>query len=310
MMTKSGLATKCTDDASAAALRGQPYDLDFAAAASALTQEIEAELARGEPSFPIVLDLSLRIKRVADDPHASLEDLAALVRIEPLLGARVLRMANSVSFNPFGNEVGNTPEAVRRIGLSNLRALALALAVEQLSSDLGSSALRALAEETWRHSLDVAAWAFAIARELRVGNADTALYCGLVAELGQLLMIARAGRYPTLSDDWHGFAELVETWAKPVTRKLTAALGLPTEIVDALPGETAYTGQWPPAELRDVLFVATLAADSDNPFDVLRGEVRPSIMEISRYRLDPSAFDHLLASVELERDEMLAVLQT
>jgi len=83
------------------------------------------------------------------------------------LGARVLRMANSVTFNPFAHPVSNTPEAVRRIGLSNLRTLALTLAVEQLSSGLATSALGALAEETWHHSLDVAAWAFAISDSSR-----------------------------------------------------------------------------------------------------------------------------------------------
>lgn len=292
-----------------AASQTRPYDLDFDAAARALTAEVEQEIRLDEPSFPIVLDLSLRIKRVADDPHASLDQLAALVRIEPLLGARVLRMANSVTFNPFCHKVTNTPEAVRRIGLSNLRALALSLAVEQLTGALGTSALRALAEETWHHSLDVAAWAFSISRDLRIGNADTALYCGLVAKLGQLLMIARAGRYPALSEDWRQFADIVESRARPMTLQLTTVLGLPAEIVDALPSDAPYAGQWPPQNLRDILFVATLAADSDNPFDILRGEIRQSIMEIAKFQLDATAFDRLLASAEAERDVMLAVLR-
>lgn len=292
-----------------AASPARPYDLDFDAASRALETEVEQEISLDEPTFPIVLDLSLRIKRVADNPHASLEDLAALVRIEPLLGARVMRMANSVTFNPFANEVTNTPEAVRRIGLSNLRALALSLAVEQLNGALGTSALRALAEETWHHSLDVAAWAFAISRDLRVGNADTALYCGLVAKLGQLLLIARAGRYPSLSEDWRQFADIVESRARPITQRLTAALGLPAEIIDAMPRNEPYEGQWPPRNLREILFVATLAADSDNPFDILRGEIRQSIMEISKFQLDAAAFDRLLASAEAERDVMLAVLR-
>lgn len=43
------------------------------------------ELQAGNLNFPTVLDLSLRIKRVADDPNSSLDDIAKLIRIEPVL---------------------------------------------------------------------------------------------------------------------------------------------------------------------------------------------------------------------------------
>ena len=89
-----------------------------------LAADIESELSSGEITFPTVFEASLRIKELADDPESSLTDIARLVQTEPVLSARVLKMANSVLLNPSGQAITAVPPAVMRIGLLPVRTLA------------------------------------------------------------------------------------------------------------------------------------------------------------------------------------------
>ena len=118
---------------------------EFAQQLAAFSMAIERELETGNLNFPTVLDLSLRIKRVADDADSSLEDIAKLIRLEPVLSARVIQMANSVVFSRAGNRVSNVSTAVRRIGLSNVRVTALVVAMDQLGQEHRSRSMRDLA---------------------------------------------------------------------------------------------------------------------------------------------------------------------
>jgi hypothetical protein len=237
-----------------------------------------------------VLDLSLRIKRVADDPNSSLDDIAKLIRIEPVLSARVIQMANSVIFNRAGNSVTNVSTAVRRIGIFNVRVTALIVAMDQLGQEHRSRAMRDLARAVWAHSVDVASWAYALARHLRIGNPDTALFAGLMADIGQFFLIARVGSYPAIAADFRGFSELVGFWNAALRRAILETMALPADILDALEFDNPYGGKWPPRALHEVLFVAGLAAESDNPIR----EVADPAGWTPRGRVDALRLDDLL----------------
>jgi len=281
---------------------------EFAQQLAAFSMAIERELETGNLNFPTVLDLSLRIKRAADDPDASLEDIAKLIRLEPVLSARVIQMANSVIYNRAGNTVTNVSTAVRRLGISNVRVTALIVAMDQLGQEHRSRAMRDLARVVWGHSVDVASWAYALARQLKVGSPDTALFAGLLADIGQFYLIARVGSYPAIAADFKGFSELVGFWNAALRRSILEAMALPTDILDALEFDNPYAGNWPPQALDEVLFVAGLAAESDNPFDPEKSESRHRLIEAARLELDAPRLDELLAAARAERQELLEIV--
>jgi hypothetical protein len=281
---------------------------EFAQQLAAFSMAIERELETGNLNFPTVLDLSLRIKRAADDPDASLEDIAKLIRLEPVLSARVIQMANSVIYNRAGNTVTNVSTAVTRLGISNVRVTALIVAMDQLGQEHRSKAMRDLARVVWGHSVDVASWAYALARKLRVGSPDTALFAGLLADIGQFYLIARVGSYPAIAADFKGFSELVNFWNAALRRSILEAMALPADILDALEFDNPYAGNWPPQALDEVLFVAGLAAESDNPFDPEKSESRRRLIEAARLELDGPRLDDLLAAAREERQELLEIV--
>jgi len=282
---------------------------DFEAQELAFGDRIEEELDRGQLSFPTSLDVSLRIKRLADSSASTLDEIANVVRAEPVLAAKVVRMANAVALNPFGPPTSNVHDAVGRIGLSALRCLAFAVAAEQLAADHRSRNLRLVASGLWMHSVDVAAWSYALARELKVANPDTAMFSGIMVDIGQFFLVARAADYPALEINLDRFAELVATWSEPVGRAILEVFELPDLVLDAFDYENPYGGSWPPADLADLVFVASLAAETPNPFETLLGiKRRPALLDISTSGVDRAVLSALLERAKIERQHVLSAV--
>lgn len=281
---------------------------DFEAQAQAFGEQIEQELTEGRLNFPTAMDVSIRIKRLADDPNASLDDIANVVKAEPVLSAKAVRMANAVVMNPYGAQISNVGDAVRRIGLASLRCLAFAVAAEQLAQDHRSRNMRLIASGLWMHSVDVACWAHAIAREVKAAPPDTAMFAGMMVDMGQFFLLARAADYPAMEAHLDQFAEFVNTWNEPVGRAILETFSLPESILDAFRYENPYGGSWPPQNLADVIFVASLAAETPNPFENLLGICRPKLLEIASLNLDEGRMNELLTSVQAGRQEMLSAV--
>ncbi|MCL1824885.1 MAG: HDOD domain-containing protein [Betaproteobacteria bacterium] len=244
----------------------EPTMQDFEAQTRTLAAQIELELEEGHLNFPTAMEISLRIKQLADDPNSSIDDIVAVVRTEPVLSAKVIRMANAMLLNPYGARITSVNNAVKRIGLAALRCLAFAVSAEQLTQDHRSPHFRALATGLWQHSADVASWAYVFAHHLRTVNPDTAMHTGMMVDIGQFFLLARAADYPALESNIGRFSEFMAVWKDPISRSVLEAFELPDEMVDALDGEAPCDG-WPPQTLRGIVQTAILASDAPNPFE-------------------------------------------
>jgi HD-like signal output (HDOD) protein len=242
---------------------------DFEVQTKAFAAQIEGELASGRLNFPTSMNISLRIKQLADNPDSSIDDIINVVRAEPVLSAKTLRMANAMLLNPYGANITSLGSAVKRIGLAALRCLAFAVAAEQLAQDHRSQQLQQMAGQLWRHSVDIASWSYAFAHHLRTANPDTAMLAGMMVDIGQFFLLSRVSAYPALETNLDRFAEFVSVWHEPIARSVLEIFELPDDILDAFAFEAPYGGEWPPATLRDIVRTATLATAEPNPFDAL-----------------------------------------
>lgn len=280
---------------------------EFQSQIDAFAEQVQQELREGVLSFPTVFDLSLRIKALADNPDSSLAEIASAVKAEPVLAAKVIRMANTLSMNPYRGEISGLKEAIARIGLSTLRCLAFAVAAEQLARDHRSRQMRLVATGLWMHAIDVASWAFAFARERDRPNPDGAMLAGLMLDIGQFYLLARAARYPALEGDMPRFAELVTLWDEPVRTAVLEAFDLPEVIIDACAADPMAHSAWPPETMGDLVFLATLAAEAPNPFDTLLGSTRrPELLATSLGDIDRDAFQALVDTARATRHELIA----
>lgn len=131
------------------------------------------------PSIPKVIALLLNeLDRVEPD----LKKVSQLINTDPVLTARLLRLANSAQFQ-FANKISSVPEALALMGLGQVRSLATAAAVV--------GAFRAVPgvdmHQFWRYSLNVAKLARVLGGMVRQ-NPSAAFTAGLIHAIGELVM--------------------------------------------------------------------------------------------------------------------------
>lgn len=279
---------------------------EFDQQAQAFTEKVEAELDARRIVFPVSMEVSLRIKRLVDDPNCNLDQLVAVIQAEPVLAAKTIRLANTVALNPYGAQVDSIGVAIRRIGFTTLRGLAFAVASEQLAGDHRSPNMRTLGYGLWLRSVDVASWCFALARSTRAANPDTALLAGMMTHIGQFLLLARASDYPAMERSIDRFARFVEGLHHRVGIEVLDVFDVPETILDGLDADTGYTGTWPPANLHDIVQIARLVSEHANPFNRLLGRNPPSgPMAAAELGMDPVELEALLEDAHGERQQIL-----
>jgi putative nucleotidyltransferase with HDIG domain len=135
--------------------------------------------------------------RAMSDTKVSIADIAALVDQDPILAARVLKIANSTAFSP-RNPIETTQRAVGYVG----GATVISIAMKQGAPHIFSKALAGYStntQELWEHSLLTAIAAREIAhaskKDIPVGLAYTA---GLLHDLGKVVLAINLGNYSDL----------------------------------------------------------------------------------------------------------------
>jgi HD-like signal output (HDOD) protein len=260
----------------------------------AILTQIAQTAAADDLIFPTTTEMALRVQRVLDDPDCSIDQLAKLVRADPVLSARVVAVANSVIYNRSGRAIDDPGSAVARIGFNTLRVLAAAVVVRQMEGMARTPAHRALSVRLWEHTAHVAALCQVIARRVTHVNPDTAFFAGIIHEVGGFYLIARAADYPGLLDAGHGsLLAWDEGGAAEVGRAVLRRLSAPAAVSDAV--ECLWAGYlaMPPQSLGDTLLLADQLAPVESPLSQLAGTGR----EGTEAKIDVALDDETLSGI-------------
>lgn len=271
-----------------------------------LYQQIAAEAERGELVFPTSADVGLRIKRALDDPDASMDQAAKLIQAEPVLAARVVAMANSVTYNRSGREITDLKQAVSRLGFRTLKSLTMSVLTRQIAGAATDPELKKMSQQLWEHTAHVSALCHVIARRVTHQDPETALLVGILHEVAGFYLIGRAqGKAELLSGDlpdWQGEGEMI------VGGALLKALGVPEAVSTAI--EDFWEGYlaMPPTSLGDTLLLAEELAPVPSPlYWAPEGseEGRPQL-EIA---LDEETLSEIMAESAEDVQSLLAALK-
>ena len=266
-------------------------------------RSIAADATKGELAFPTSAQVAMKVVRALDNPDCHIEAAAKLVQAEPLLAARVVAMGNSAAFNRSGHEITDVRSAVMRLGFRAVRSLAMALVTRQLAGKPAAPAHQALAAQLWEHTAHVTSLAHVIARRFTHVDSETALFAGIVHEVGGFYMLSRAEAYPGLLEG--GFDEWIETGEADVGRAVLKVLGVPEIVVGAV--ESYWNGYLaiPPVLLGDTLLIAEELAPVASPLHKLGGV---EIGEGMTARMDITLGQDVLSSILEESAEEVASL--
>lgn len=132
---------------------------------------------------PTLLTIAAEVERLTHNPDASAEDIGKVIKLDPALTGKVLKVANSVIYA--GNQrIVSLQQAIARLGFAEIRRLTLTIAF--LNS---FKSLYVNYEKFWMHSITTAYLSLFL-HELS-GNeqkADRLFTCGILHDIGVLIL--------------------------------------------------------------------------------------------------------------------------
>ena len=149
-----------------------------------------ADLVRGSAqvaSPPVVYQ---RLMEVISHPRSGAGDIARVVRDDPGLTVRLLRVVNS-AFYAFPQRIETVSQAVTVVGTAQIRDLALATSVMTMFTGIPEDL--ADMDSFWRHSLACGVGARSLATLRRETNVERMFLAGLLHDLGRLILFMHEG---------------------------------------------------------------------------------------------------------------------
>lgn len=226
-------------------------------------EKIANQVAQGDLIFSTGAQVALKLRRALDDPDCNVNTAAKLIQAEPLLSARVIALSNSVVYNRSGREITDVHLAVSLLGFKTIRSLAMALVTRQMAGKSKVTEHQELVNKLWEHSAQVASLAHAIARHVTHLDPETALFAGIIHEIGGFYMLSRADEFPELLEG--DFSEWLEGGEVLVGRQILKKLNVPDSVTEMI--ETFWDGflAMPPATPADTLLLAEELAPVPSP---------------------------------------------
>ncbi len=263
------------------------------------------DLLRGYVEVSSLPTIHIRLEEAINNPKKSMSDIAKVIREDPGLTARLLRIVNSAFYN-FPSRVETISQAVTIVGTQQLSALALATSVMNMFKGIQSTLVSM--DSFWRHSIACGLAARVLATMRRDNNAERFLVAGMLHDIGRLIL------YTKLTDKSQEILNTARQQPQLLYETERDALGFTHAVVGGL-----LLQSWKlPTSLEEIVMY------HHNPMSATRFPMETAIVHVSdiivhsmqlgtsgeRYipPLDPAAWEKLnlhpsvLASVEEQVD--------
>lgn len=150
----------------------------------------EGRAAERLPSLPQML---VRILDAVHNERTGLGEIAELLRQDAALAVRLIQMANS-SFYARSTRCHSVERALMVLGTETIRTVVITDAIRQFYSRF-QPGHQPFLKAFWRRSLTGASFAHILANLTSYTSPEEAYLCGLLIDVGQLILLNRHGRH-------------------------------------------------------------------------------------------------------------------
>jgi HD-like signal output (HDOD) protein len=156
-----------------------------------LTQSSALKRIQTHGQVPTLPEIMIRVLDVLEDEHSSADDITTILSSDPVITARVLRLANSAFFGA-RFQIDSIHRAVVTVGFEAVKQLTLATTVLQNFSRCSQQCLDP--DDFWMHALGSAKAAQLVAFSARQITMPEACFTGgLLHDLGKLILSISLG---------------------------------------------------------------------------------------------------------------------
>lgn len=213
------------------------------------------------PRLPYIIPRLLKSLR---DPDSSVKDYVDIIDKDPVMASAVLKLANSVYFNPIGRRIHEIDQAVVKLGINGLRTV-LSAAVMQPIIQKDSAYFSQSGQRMWQHSLCCAVACEQIAEHRRIEKFKVYVL-GLIHDIGKITLFSELSKQFKINDESvpPGYDAFV-----PPLKKISTALSywiakdwdMPKDICIALSDQTKLVQEEEISIYGHILYQANLCAE-------------------------------------------------
>ena len=279
--------------------RGHPLVTDVLSASTA-----------GTLVLPVIPAIALKIRRALDRENHSIGQVSKLIAADPVISAKLLKVANSALYQG-ALPCQTVQAAVVRLGIGKVQNIVLALSSAALFEQKSSQA-RARLAAVWRHLIEVAGLSAALAKLNGDVDEGIALLAGLTHEIGKIPILQLAQNYPDLMAQEGLLTDVLNGLGPTVSAATLRQWQLPQEIIEAVEQQDNWSYDHEGAcDFSDLLLVAhVLALAKSGDHDQLpRLDETPAFVKITRERLSPKLSLQVLEEVQQRAVELKSLLK-
>lgn len=232
--------------------------------------------------LPTMPELALQVREVAENPDASVKQLANVIGSDAALTARIIKVANSALYRG-AVEIQDLNMALMRLGMATTCTLATGLAMEQMfqaTTDMVDKRLR----QVWQTSSEIAGMCTVMCKHYTRLKPDQATLAGLVHKIGVLPILSYAEDHPSLLKDSFTLDSIIKMTHPIIGVKILTAWEFPKEIQNVPMAHLNFSRKVAQADYADLVTVALLETHREQFADL---DYR-TVTAFARLGIDPT----------------------
>lgn len=159
-----------------------------------LYKQLIKDLSNNRLQLPSVPDVALKIRQSLNDEQSNFKYIANIIASDPAITAKIIKTANSALYRSI-HKIDDCQMAVTRLGTKVTSQLVTSFSMKELFTTKNKS-LKKKMMAIWKHSREVAALSFVLAKITPGFNPEHALLAGLLHDIGAIPIISYIDKHP------------------------------------------------------------------------------------------------------------------
>ncbi len=274
------------------------------------------ELVQSCTSVFTLPEIYFRVRDVVDDPNSTMDDLAEVLKLDPAISARLLRIVNSPLYG-FPKQIDTVTRAVNLLGTQAINDLVTATTIGRTFSGMPIQLMDV--PMFWRKSVLCALLAGKIAKSCGLEDSERFFIAGLLRDIGHLVLYQTVPRRAQSALIEAGYLEtsLAEVEQSSigcdfveVGAELIRSWGMPVQIEQAIRCQLSPNDAGEFIIHASVVHLAGVVVD----YEELEPNRRPAALPFTPHavtatRFVPANLPALLADASAQLHDTLALIQ-
>ena len=184
-LKNSGIGNKSFNIVSDGKITQSSFIIPFKTQPFAIKRVLEVKIVNSVNDLPTFPEYIAEIQQLCEREDASINEISKKISIDPSLVASVLKLSNSASFIT-SKKVENISEAVKIIGLNNLKSILIASSAKKIMDEHLANF-----QHVWNHCNKVAFYARQLSQQFGLNKiSDMVFLASMLHDLGKIVFLS------------------------------------------------------------------------------------------------------------------------